>query len=166
MMQQMIVSALLTLDFQGNNYASKMWYIDSSTSNHMMLNPTALGHVWPYTRTSFIQTANGSSLPNSTVVFLASKLSTNLIFLGQLVDRNCAVNFFDDGCVVQDQITGTLIAKGPKVGHLFHYICCSNNISSFSKSITCLQQIFWFKYSVTSSFRSFQYSNPVSCIEL
>lgn len=112
MVQQMIASALSILRFQGTNSASsRMWYIDSGASNHMMPNPMALGHIRPYVGTSFIQTANDSSLliifvgdasPNITNVFLAPKLSTNLISVGQLVDSDCAINFSGDGCVVQD----------------------------------------------------------------
>ena len=43
----------------------------------------------------------------------------NLIYVGQLVDNNCAINFSGDGCVLQDQVREKLIAKGPKVGRLF-----------------------------------------------
>ena len=56
----------------------------------------------------------------------------NLIFVGQLVDNNYVVNFFGDGCVVQDQVTGKPIAKGPKVGALVSTIfTCSNTFPSF-----------------------------------
>ncbi|RVW98402.1 Retrovirus-related Pol polyprotein from transposon TNT 1-94 [Vitis vinifera] len=94
----------------------------------MTNNPTALCHVRPYAGQSSIQTANGSSLPIAAIddasskftdVFLAPQLSTNLISVGQLVDNNCAVNFSGNGYVVQDQVTGKPIAKGPKVGRLF-----------------------------------------------
>ncbi|RVW93889.1 hypothetical protein CK203_028238 [Vitis vinifera] len=123
MVQQMLISALSAMGFQGNN-STKLWYVDSGASNHMTNNPTALCHVRPYTGQSSIQTANGSSLPIAAIgdasskftdVFLAPQLSTNLISIGQLVDNNCAVNFSDNGCVVQDQVTGKPIAKGPKI---------------------------------------------------
>ena len=96
--------------FQGNN-STKLWYVDSGASNHITNNPTALCHVWPYAGRSSIQTASGSSLPIAAIgdasskftdVFLIPQLSTNLIYVGQLVDNNCAVNFFGNGCVVQD----------------------------------------------------------------
>jgi hypothetical protein len=83
--------------------------VDSTASNHMTPNPTALCHVWPYDGQSVIQTANGSSLPIAAVgdassaltdVFLAPQLSTNLISVGQLVENNCDVKFSGDGCVV------------------------------------------------------------------
>ncbi|RVW70781.1 Retrovirus-related Pol polyprotein from transposon RE2 [Vitis vinifera] len=127
MVQRILISALSTMGFQGNN-STKLWYVDSGASNHMTNNPTALCHVRPYAGQSSIQTANGSSLPIAAIgdasskftdVFLAPQLSTNLIYVGQLVDNNCAVNFSGNGCVVQDQVTGKPIAKGPKVGRLF-----------------------------------------------
>ena len=46
-------------------------------------------------------------------------LVSNLISVGQLVDNNCTINFSRAGCVVQDQVSGKVIAKGPKVGRLF-----------------------------------------------
>ena len=88
---------------------------------------TALCHVHPYDDQSTIQTANGSSLPITVVgdvsstftnVFLAPKLSTNLIFV-ELIDDNCDVYFSSTSCAVQDQVMGESIARGPKVGHLF-----------------------------------------------
>ena len=90
--------------------------------------PTTLSHVWPYAGQSAIQTANSNFLPIAafgnasstfTDVVLAPQLSTNLIFVGQLVDSNCVVNVSGDGCVVKDQVTGKPIAKGPKVTRLF-----------------------------------------------
>ena len=75
-----------------------------------------------------INTANGSSLPINAVgdisssliyVFVSPDLSTNLISVGQLVDNNCNVHFSCSGCVVQDQVSGQMIVKGPKVGRLF-----------------------------------------------
>ena len=50
---------------------------------------------------------------------MAPDLSTNLIYVGQLVDNNCNVHFSRSGYVVQDQVLGQMIAKGPKVGRLF-----------------------------------------------
>ena len=90
MVQQMLISALSAMGFQGNN-STKLWYVDSGASNHMTNNPTALCHVRPYAGQSSIQTANGSSLPivaigdassKFTDVFLTPQLSTNLISVG------------------------------------------------------------------------------------
>ncbi|RVW49883.1 Retrovirus-related Pol polyprotein from transposon RE1 [Vitis vinifera] len=147
MVQQMLISALSAMGFQGNN-STKLWYVDSGASNHMTNNPTALCHVRPYTGQSSIQTANGSSLPIAAIgdasskftdVFLAPQLSTNLISVGQLVDNNCAVNFSGNGCVVQDQVTGKPIAKGPKVGRLFPLFLPVPDFSPLSsiKSFAC-----------------------------
>ena len=58
-----------------------------------------------------INTTDGNSLPISVVgdlsssltdVFMSLDLSTNLIFVGQLVDNNCNVHFSHSGCVMQD----------------------------------------------------------------
>nr|CAN66507.1 hypothetical protein VITISV_034008 [Vitis vinifera] len=147
MVQQMLISALSAMGFQGNN-STKLWYVDSGASNHMTNNPTALCHVRPYAGQSSIQTANGSSLPIAAIgdasskfidVFLALQLSTNLISVGQLVDNNCAVNFSGNGCVVQDQVTGEPIAKGPKVGCLFLLFLPVPDFSPLSsiKSFAC-----------------------------
>ena len=122
--------------------------MDSGTSNHMTNNPTAWCHVRPYAGQSSIQTTNGSSLPIATIgdasskftdVFLAYQLSTNLIYVGQLVDNNCAVNFSGNGCVVQDQVTRESIAKGPKVGCLFPLFLSVPDFSPLSsiKSFAC-----------------------------
>ncbi|RVX06561.1 Retrovirus-related Pol polyprotein from transposon RE1 [Vitis vinifera] len=106
MVQQMLISALSAMGFQGNN-STKLWYVDSGASNHMTNNPTALCHVRPYAGQSSIQTANGSSLPIAAMAMplLSSLLAPLLISVGQLVDNNCAVNFSGNGCVVQDQIS-------------------------------------------------------------
>ncbi|KAJ0007107.1 hypothetical protein Pint_30529 [Pistacia integerrima] len=72
--------------------------------------------------------ANGCQLPihdigdiDSTIrdVFVSPQLSTSLISVGQLVDNNYDVRFSRDGCLVQDQASGKILAKGSKVGRLF-----------------------------------------------
>ena len=88
-----------------------------------------------------INTADGSSLPISDVgdlsssltdVFVSPDLSTNLISVGQLVDNNCNVHFSHSGCVMQEQMSGQMIAKGPKVGRLFPlHVSPSTFIPSF-----------------------------------
>ena len=142
----MLISALSAMGFQGNN-STKLWYVDSGASNHITNNPTALCHVRPYAGQSSIQTANDNSLTIAAIgdafskftdVFLTPQLSTNLISIGQLVDDNC-VNFFGNGCVVQDQVTGKPIAKGPKVGRLFPLFLPVPDFSPLSsiKSFSC-----------------------------
>ncbi|KAJ0099002.1 hypothetical protein Patl1_20938 [Pistacia atlantica] len=112
MVQQMLILALSAMGFQGK-HSTTLWYVDSGVSNHMTNTPTNLSHVRPYAGQFAIHTDNGNSLPivvvgnassTFTDVFLAPQLSTNLIYVGQLVDNNCAVNFSSDGCVVQDQV--------------------------------------------------------------
>ena len=61
MVQQMLISALYVMEFQGKNSTS-LWYVDSGASNHMTNTPTTLSHVWPYVGQSAIQTTNGNSL--------------------------------------------------------------------------------------------------------
>jgi hypothetical protein len=46
-------------------------------------------------------------------------LSNNLLLVGQLVKENYDVHFSCDGCLVQDQVSGKILVKGPKVGRLF-----------------------------------------------
>ena len=66
-----------------------------------------------------INTSDGSSLPINDVgdlssslinVFVSPDLSTNLIYVGQLVDNNCNVHFSRSGCVGKDQVSGQMIA--------------------------------------------------------
>ena len=52
-------------------------------------------------------------------VFLSPSLSANLDSVGKLVDDDCHVSFSKSGCVVQDRVSGKMIAKGPKCGRLF-----------------------------------------------
>ncbi|RVW65300.1 Retrovirus-related Pol polyprotein from transposon TNT 1-94 [Vitis vinifera] len=91
--------------------------------------------------------AIGDASSKFTDVFLAPQLSTNLISVGQLVDNNCAVNFSGNGCVVQDQVTGKPIAKGPKVGRLFPLFLPIPDFSPLSsiKSFACnnVQILVW-----------------------
>ena len=105
-----------------------------------------------------INTADGSSLPISAVgdlsssltnVFVSPNLSTNLISVGQLVDNNCNVHFSRFGCVVQDQVSGQMIAKGPKVGRPFPlHVSPSTFIPSFpllsfSCNVVCSGNKMW-----------------------
>nr|GMD06433.1 Retrovirus-related Pol polyprotein from transposon TNT 1-94 [Ipomoea batatas] len=129
MVQQMIVSALSAFGLSGNNNSdSKPWYFDSGASHHMTNTALPLKNVQKYSGDLQIHTAEGNSLPITAVgdisaslnnVFVSPKLSTNLISVGQLVDSNCTVQFSKSGCFVQDQVSGKMIAKGPKVGRLF-----------------------------------------------
>ncbi|KAH0641891.1 hypothetical protein KY285_032759 [Solanum tuberosum] len=130
MVQQMIVSAFSALGLQGNDVTSNFWIVDSGASNHMTNSTSILKDVRKYQGPSQIHIANGSNLPITKVgditptfknVFVSPKLSTSLISVGQLVDNNCDVNFSRNGCLVQDQVSGTIIAKGPKLDDCFLY---------------------------------------------
>ena len=128
MVQEMIVSAFTTLGLQGNDASAlSSWILDSGASNHMTNSLKGLKNLRKYCGTSKIQTANGSILPIVAIgdkpplkdVFVSPKLAVNLASVGQLVDNDCKVHFSKQGCIVQDQMTGQLIAKGPKHGRLF-----------------------------------------------
>ena len=142
MVQQMILSAFTAFWLSGNHKVpSKPWYFDSRTSNHMTNTVVPLSNIKKYEGNLKINTADGSFLPISVVgdlssslidVFVSLDLSTNLISVGQLVDNNCNVHFSRSGCVVQDQVSRQMIAKGPKVGRLFPlHVSPSTFIPSF-----------------------------------
>ncbi|CAA0824478.1 Unknown protein [Striga hermonthica] len=99
-----------------------------SASNHMTDSPKLLHNLRKSTGTQNIQVANGNNIPIIAIgdigpsfrdVFVSPELSSNLISVGQLVDDDCEVHFSRNGCFVQDQVSGNVIAKGPKVGRLF-----------------------------------------------
>ncbi|KAJ0101990.1 hypothetical protein Patl1_03850 [Pistacia atlantica] len=122
--QQMIISAFSALGLQGKGSLSPSWIIDSGASNHMTSSSDILGNVRTYTGSTHIQIANGCQLPIHAIgdvdsiirdVFVSPQLSTSLISVGQLVDNNCDVRFSRDGYLVQDQVSGKILAKGPKV---------------------------------------------------
>ena len=142
MVQQMILSAFTAFGLSSNHkVSSKPRYFDSGTSNHMTNTVVPLSNIRNYDGNLKINTDDGSSLPISVVgdlsssltdVFVSLDLSTNLISVGQLVDNNCNVHFSHSGCVVQDQVSGQMIVKGPKVGRLFPlHVSPSTFISSF-----------------------------------
>jgi hypothetical protein len=88
----------------------------------------ALCIVRPYHGSSQIQVVNVSHLaineigdinPSFKDIYISFGLSNNLISVGQLVKKNCDVHFSRDGCLMQNQVSGKILAKGPKVGILF-----------------------------------------------
>ena len=90
----------------------------------------SLTNVHKYSGNLEIHTADGSSLlitatgdvsPSSTNVFVSPALNTNLVSVGQLVENDWKVEFSKSGCVVQDQQSGRMITRGPKVGRLFPF---------------------------------------------
>jgi len=85
-----------------------------------------------------IQIADGNTLSITNVgdinsdfqdVLVSPGLASNLLSVGQLVDDDCNVNFSRDGCLVQEQMSGKVVAKGPKVGRLFPLQFISNQLS-------------------------------------
>ena len=107
---------------------SSFWLVASGASNHMTSSSNTHSNVCTYHGATNIQIANGTQLPihaigdiNSSIknVFVSPELSISLISVGQLVDNNYDVRFSHDGCIVQNQVSGKILAKGPKVGRLF-----------------------------------------------
>ena len=142
MVQQMIFSDFTAFRLSGNHkVSSKLWYFDSGASNYMTNTVVPLSNIKNYDGNLKINTVDGSFLPISAVgdlssslidVFVSPDLSTNLIFVGQLVANNCNVHFSCSGSVVQDQVSGQMIAKGPKMGRLFPlHVSPSTFIPSF-----------------------------------
>ena len=125
----MILFAFTAFGLSGNHkVSSKPWYFDSGASNQMTNTVVPLSNIRNYDGNLKINTADGNSLPISAVgdlsssltdVFVSPDLSTNLISVGQLVDNNCNIHFSRSSSVVQDQVSGQIITKGPKVGQLF-----------------------------------------------
>ena len=149
MVQQMILSSFTAFGLSSNHkVSSKPWYFDFGAFNHMTNTIVPLSNIRNYDGNLKINIADGSSLPISAVgdlsssltnVFVSPDLSTNLLSVGQLVDNNCNVHFSRSGCVVQDQVSRQMIAKGPKVGRLFPlHVSPSTFIPSFPlRSFAC-----------------------------
>ena len=87
-----------------------------------------LSNVRTYHGATNIQIANGTQLPIHAIedinyfvknVLVSHDLSTSLISVGQLVDNNNDVRFSCDGCIVQDQVSGKILAKGLKLDDCF-----------------------------------------------
>ncbi|CAL8083802.1 unnamed protein product [Prunus armeniaca] len=142
MIQQMIISAFSALGLSGKPFStSSPWYFDSGASHHMTNNADSLTNVNKYFGNLKIHTADGNHLPitatgdvssSLTDVFVSPGLTTNLVSVG--VDNDCKVEFSKSGCVVQDQQSRRMIAKGPKVGRLFPL---QFPLSSFLPFVSC-----------------------------
>ena len=103
-----------------------------------------LSNVHIYHGATNIQIANGVQLPIHAIgdinysvknVFVSPELSTSLISVGQLVDNNYDVRFSRDGCIVQDQVLGKILTKGPKVGQLFPLYFSTSNFVALACTI-------------------------------
>ena len=138
MVQQMILFAFSAFGLTVNpNFSSKPWYLDSGASNHMTNYFVSLSNVPNLIGNQKIHTADGNSLPINAIgdishsltnVLVSPNLSTNLISIGQLVDHDYNVQFSRYGCIVQDQVSGKIILKGPKAGRLFPLHLSSSTI--------------------------------------
>jgi hypothetical protein len=125
----MIMSAFSALGILGKTLAtSSPWYFDSAASHHMTNTADSLTNVRKYSGNLKIQTVDGNQLPITATgdvfsilidVFISPDLNTNLVSIGQLVEDDCKVIFSNSDCIVQDQQSGRMIARGPKVGRLF-----------------------------------------------
>lgn len=120
----MIIIVFSSLGLSGKSPTRSPWYFDSGASHHMTNNAKFFTNVSKYLRNLKIHTADGNSLPitatsdvsfSITNVFVSPGLPTNLVSIGQLVDNNCKVEFSKSSCVVQDQQSGKMIARGPKI---------------------------------------------------
>ena len=90
--------------------------------NHTYCGRGSLSNTRKYNGNLQVHTADGEKLPITAIgdisdpfpmknVFL-SPLSANLVSVDQLVDDDCHVSFSKSGCVVQDQVSGKVIANG------------------------------------------------------
>ena len=128
MIQQMIITAFSSLGLSCKSPTTSPWYFDSRASHHMTNNVKFLTNVSKYPGNLKIHTIDGNYLPitatgdvssSITNVFVSPGLTTHLVSVSQLVDNNCKVEFFKSGCVVQDQRSRKMIARGPKIRRLF-----------------------------------------------
>ena len=62
-----------------------------------------------------------------------------------MVDNNYDVRFSHDGCIVQDQVLGKILAKGPKVGRLFNLHYFISNFVALACTIVHKQSDVWHK---------------------
>jgi hypothetical protein len=163
MVQQMIISAFSALGISGKKHKlnfpldsahNKQWLMDSAASNHMTNNENGLYNVRKYMGNQHIQVANGDNLPILSIgnlgsyfknIFVSPKLSTSLLSVGQMVENDCEIHFDRHGCCVQDQVSGKVIAKGPKVGRLFPIQFSIPSINSCAYSTVINNPHFWHK---------------------
>ena len=112
--QNSLASAFSAMGFSGNSKASSIWYMHSGATHHMTHSPSHLENLTSLSGKHHIKTTNGGHLPISGIgnmssdpiplqnVLFSPNLTANLISVSKLVDNNCNISFFRDGCVVQD----------------------------------------------------------------
>lgn len=137
-LQQMIIFALFDLSLKVKKHLlTSPYLIDFVASNHMTGNWTTLQDIQKYDGEQHIRIANritlpiianGNTLPITVIenlgssftnVFLSTDLCANLIYVGQLVEKNCSLHFNRSGCRVQDQASRQETPRGLKGGHFF-----------------------------------------------
>jgi hypothetical protein len=103
------------------------WVLDSGASFHMTSNFSRLDSCQPISHPHPVQTADGNfctvthqgnlftSQFDVSDVSLVSKLSMNLISVGQLADLNCVIGFDDTSCFMQDRRTRALLGTGHRL---------------------------------------------------
>ena len=144
----MIVNALFAFGLSGTSPSSSTWFLDSRASNHMTYSRNPLSNVTRYNGNLQIQTANGGNAPITALgnipgpiplknVYLCPTLTSNLLSVGQLVENNCNISFSSSGCVVQDQMSGKEIARGPKCGRLFPLDFSKISRNQFNNNVFC-----------------------------
>ena len=62
-----------------------------------------------------------------------------------MVDNNCDVRFSRDGCIVQDQVSRKILAKGFKVGHSFPLHFSVSNFVSLASIVVNQKNEIWHK---------------------
>ena len=62
-----------------------------------------------------------------------------------MVDNNCDVQFSHDGCIVQDQVSRKILAKGLKVGRLFPLHFSVSNFVSLASIVVNQKNEIWHK---------------------
>ena len=62
-----------------------------------------------------------------------------------MVDNNYDVRFSRDGCIMQDQVSGKILVKGPKVGRLFPLHFSISNFVALACTIVNKQSEVWHK---------------------
>lgn len=110
--------------------SSSVWYFDFGASNHLPFSTDHLFDIKSSIGKMHVHAADGEKLLITAIgdvshsltsqnIFISPSLSANLLSIGQLVNDVCTISFSSSGCVVQDQVSGMVIAKGPKCKRMF-----------------------------------------------
>ncbi|GKU93013.1 hypothetical protein SLEP1_g6653 [Rubroshorea leprosula] len=107
-------------------------YIDSGATNHMTADPGKLYIKRPYHGNQRVFTGDGTPLQishtgNSSIgplklndILVVPNLKKNLISVSKFTDDNpCIFELSSNGCVIKDQVTQAVLAKGTRKGQLY-----------------------------------------------